>query len=45
MYLTLFDLHDYVGKDRKDIERLVGRLVRTKGKPRRVWTEGEWTTE
>jgi ribosomal RNA assembly protein len=36
MYFQLFDMHDYVGKDRKDIQRLASRVIGSEGKTRRI---------
>lgn len=35
-YFQLFDMHDYVGKDRKDIQRLASRVIGSEGKTRRI---------
>jgi ribosomal RNA assembly protein len=35
-YLTLFDIHDYVGKKKKDVQRMVGRVIGAQGKTRRI---------
>jgi ribosomal RNA assembly protein len=36
MYFQLFDLHDYAGKDRKDVQRLASRVIGSEGKTRRI---------
>lgn len=36
MYFQLFDLHDYVGKDQKDVQRLASRVIGSEGKTRRI---------
>lgn len=38
-YLHLFDLHDYAGKERKDIRRLSSRVIGAEGKTRRILEE------
>jgi ribosomal RNA assembly protein len=38
-YLTLFDVHDYVGKNRKSVERVVGRVVGAEGRTRQLIEE------
>lgn len=38
-YLHVFDVHDYVGKDREHIRRLSARMIGTDGKTRRLVEE------
>lgn len=38
-YLQIFDVHDYVGKKKKNVERMVGRVVGANGKTRRIVEE------
>ena len=35
-YFQLFDMADYVGKDRIDIQRLASRVIGSEGKTRRI---------
>jgi len=35
-YFQLFDMVDYVGKDRKDVQRLSSRVIGSEGKTRRI---------
>lgn len=35
-YFQLFDLHDYIGKDKKDVQRLASRVIGSEGKTRRI---------
>lgn len=39
MYLTVFDMHDYVGKDKDHVRRLASRVIGTEGKTRRIIEE------
>lgn len=39
MYFQLFDMHDYVGKDKKDVQRLASRVIGSEGKTRRIIEE------
>lgn len=36
MYLEVFDMHDYAGKDRESIRRLASRVIGSEGKTRRI---------
>lgn len=38
-YIQIFDVHDYVGKKKKNVERIVGRVVGADGKTRRILEE------
>lgn len=38
-YLHVFDVHDYVGKDREDVRRISARLIGSEGKTRRIIEE------
>lgn len=35
-YLVLFDIHDYVGKNKSDVRRLAARVIGSEGKTRRI---------
>lgn len=35
-YLEVFDVHDYVGKKKKNVQRMIGRVVGAEGKTRRI---------
>ncbi len=35
-YFQLFDLHEYGGKDQKDVQRLAARVIGSEGKTRRI---------
>src|ERR1041385_8116482 len=39
MYLHVFDIHDYVGKDREDVRRVSARVIGSEGKTRRIIEE------
>jgi ribosomal RNA assembly protein len=39
MYLHVFDIHDYVGKDRDDVRRVSARIIGSEGKTRRLIEE------
>lgn len=39
MYLSVIDIRDYAGKDRKHVVRVRGRLIGTNGKTRRIIEE------
>lgn len=38
-YLHVFDIHEYVGKDKEDIRRVAARLIGSEGKTRRIIEE------
>jgi ribosomal RNA assembly protein len=38
-YLHVFDIHDYVGKDREDVRRVSARIIGSEGKTRRIIEE------
>lgn len=35
-YLYVFDIHDYVGKDKEDVRRVSARVIGSEGKTRRI---------
>lgn len=35
-YLHVFDIHDYVGKDKEDVRRVSARVIGSEGKTRRI---------
>jgi len=39
MYLYVFDIHEYVGKDKEDIRRVSARVIGSEGKTRRLIEE------
>lgn len=39
MYFQIFDMHDYVGKDKDHVRRLASRVIGTEGKTRRIIEE------
>jgi ribosomal RNA assembly protein len=38
-YLHVFDVHDYVGKEREDVRRVAARVIGSEGKTRRIIEE------
>lgn len=38
-FLYVFDIHDYVGKDREDVRRVAARVIGSEGKTRRIIEE------